>query len=78
MNVPVFLKRLSAVLLGLLLSGCGSYYTVSVDSLRDDELAAEAATCFLEPGNQGVPKTICCSAKSPERSNRHSAHRDTR
>ena len=53
MNVPVFLKRLSAVLLGLLLSGCGSYYTVSVDSLRDDELAAEAATCFLEPGNQG-------------------------
>ena len=54
MNVPAFLKRLSAILLGLLLSGCGSYYTVSVDSLRDDGLAVEAAACFLEPDNEGV------------------------
>lgn len=54
MNVPAVLKRLSAVLLGLLLSGCGSYYTVSVDSLREDGFAADATACFLEPGNEGV------------------------
>ncbi len=49
-----FMFCLAAVLLCALLSGCGSYYTVSVDSLRDDGLAAGADAYFLEPGNEGV------------------------
>lgn len=48
------LSCLAAGLLAVLLSGCGSYYTVSVDSLRDDGLAAGADAYFLEPGDESV------------------------
>lgn len=42
------------LLLCLLLQGCGTYYTVSVDSLRDDKLAADVASYYMEPGNEGT------------------------
>ena len=43
-------------ILPILLSGCGVSYTVSVDSLRDDALAANVKTFVLEPGNEEIHK----------------------
>ena len=43
-------------ILPVLLSGCGISYTVSVDSLRDDTLAADVKTFVLEPGNEEIRK----------------------
>lgn len=42
---------LAAVLLMPLLSACSNYYTVFVDSLCDEELAAQAGPYFIEPGD---------------------------
>ncbi len=42
------------VFLTVLLSGCGTYYTVSVDSLRDDRAAAGVRSFFPEPADKHV------------------------
>ncbi len=41
-------------LMCMLLSGCGTYYTVSVDSLRSDGYESHQGKYYLEPGNENV------------------------
>ncbi len=48
-----FLSVFVGVMSLLLLSGCGTYYTVSVDSLRDDA-QPDKGSYFLEPGDEAV------------------------
>lgn len=43
-----------ALLLCLTLSGCGTYYTVTIDSLRAEQADDHKGTCFLESGMAGV------------------------
>ena len=42
--------RLAGVCVLFFLCGCGTYYNISVDSLRNSELPAQAHTFFLTPG----------------------------
>lgn len=48
--------RLVLLLCALLLTGCGTYYNVSVDSLRD--MQQPSGTVYvMQPGNQGVSES---------------------
>ncbi|WP_295640912.1 hypothetical protein [uncultured Mailhella sp.] len=48
--------RLFLLLCALLLTGCGTYYNVSVDSLRDAQQPS-GTVYFMQPGNEGVSES---------------------
>ncbi len=48
--------RLFLLLCALLLTGCGTYYNVSVDSLRDTEQPS-GTVYIMRPGNEGVSES---------------------
>lgn len=41
-------------LMSLFLSGCGTYYNVSVDSLRSEAYDSSQVSYYLEPGNENI------------------------